>query len=196
MCVRCKGFNHSFNACIIQPISEYPDLDVESNFDYRNFISQHNNSYIEIDRGMGCSLFIRNKHNILMTLFMHNDMWGQYGSNCDDSPKLIKFIENLNEITDLYISVYENSIRSSPILIDINSNSNTNTTTTTTTTTTNTTSTKIVKCPLCRTENEEKEIITIKGSSEKCSICYENEIQKCFVKCGHACICNTCFDNL
>ena len=43
---------------------------------------------------------------------------------------------------------------------------------------------------------EYNNIIEIKGSCDTCSICYENKVEKCFIKCGHACICGDCFTKL
>ena len=54
-----------------------------------------------------------------------------------------------------------------------------------------------IQCPLCRTENNVKDdILDIKGSTEECKICFTNNVQKFFSKCGHACICDTCLDVL
>lgn len=55
---------------------------------------------------------------------------------------------------------------------------------------------RIVKCPLCRTENNMKDIITIKGLSETCKVCLVNEIEKCFPACNHACVCGECLKSL
>ena len=54
----------------------------------------------------------------------------------------------------------------------------------------------IIKCPLCRTENNTDVIFSIKGNSDKCSICYENNVEHFFSKCGHACVCSSCFKQL
>lgn len=56
--------------------------------------------------------------------------------------------------------------------------------------------TNTIKCPLCRTENNKTEILNIKGSGESCSVCYDNNVDKYFSKCEHACVCNSCYKKL
>ena len=55
---------------------------------------------------------------------------------------------------------------------------------------------KIIKCPICRTKNKTSEILEVKGSSEKCSVCLENNIELYLSKCYHSCLCKTCFKQL
>ena len=55
---------------------------------------------------------------------------------------------------------------------------------------------KTIKCPLCRTDNSLDDIKNIKGYSEKCSVCYENNVNKYFSKCEHACVCSECLVKL
>ena len=53
---------------------------------------------------------------------------------------------------------------------------------------------KIVRCPICRIDNEIKvEQIKIRGLEEECCICLENKVEVYFKKCGHVCICYDCF---
>jgi hypothetical protein len=53
-----------------------------------------------------------------------------------------------------------------------------------------------VACPLCRTENSRGEIRSIKGSSDKCSVCLDNEVAVYFLACEHACVCRECLIQL
>lgn len=53
-----------------------------------------------------------------------------------------------------------------------------------------------IKCPVCRTINIKDEIKSIKGSGDKCSICYENPVQHYFPNCEHACVCSICYNRL
>ena len=53
-----------------------------------------------------------------------------------------------------------------------------------------------IACPLCRTENSRGEIRSIKGSSDKCSVCLDNEVAVYFVACEHACVCRECLVQL
>lgn len=56
---------------------------------------------------------------------------------------------------------------------------------------------KIIKCPICRIENiikyNQKKIT---GLEEKCSICFDNNIEIYFPNCGHTCICFNCLQKL
>lgn len=51
-----------------------------------------------------------------------------------------------------------------------------------------------VECPICRTSNNNTEIEKIVGLEETCKVCYDKKIDTIFMKCHHACICNTCLD--
>ena len=53
-----------------------------------------------------------------------------------------------------------------------------------------------IKCPLCRKENNLDSIFEIKGNDSKCCICLEKNVSIFLSKCGHACMCNTCFKNI
>lgn len=52
------------------------------------------------------------------------------------------------------------------------------------------------KCPICRTENLIDEVKNIFGSTDKCSICLDENVSKFFGSCGHACTCANCFNQL
>lgn len=49
-----------------------------------------------------------------------------------------------------------------------------------------------VNCPLCRTNNIIKNPKKIKGLSDKCSICIDNNVEILFTECNHCCICSNC----
>lgn len=51
---------------------------------------------------------------------------------------------------------------------------------------------KEIDCPICRTKNKTDKIKDVKGLTEKCKVCYQNNIEKIFTKCKHACVCNEC----
>ena len=65
-------------------------------------------------QGMGCHLYVRHKVGVIKALFMHQDSWGQYGPTSDDTPKLNKFIENLEEVNKLEFQPSLHSLPSSP----------------------------------------------------------------------------------
>ena len=49
-----------------------------------------------------------------------------------------------------------------------------------------------INCPLCRKNNVIKEPIKIKGLSDKCCICIDNNVEILFTECNHCCICSNC----
>ena len=53
-----------------------------------------------------------------------------------------------------------------------------------------------VKCPICRKENDFDSVFEIKGTESKCSICLEKNVEVFLSNCGHACMCQMCFDKL
>ena len=54
-----------------------------------------------------------------------------------------------------------------------------------------------INCPICRTENTIKnDGKKIYGLSDKCSICFENNVNILFPECCHVCICKECLDNM
>ena len=101
-----------------------------------------------------------------MTLFMHQDSYGQYGPNTDDTPILEEFlngfIDKTNEFNDI-----------------VNGDTN-----------------KFIKCPICRKDIDVDNVGPIFGSSDKCSICFDNSVEVYFPDCGHATICKSCFETL
>ena len=119
---------------------------------------------------MGCSLFVRNKVNIVKALFMHQDSWGQYGPTTDDTPILNKFKENCQEVGK---EPFQPGAYDLPSPVD-----------------------RVIHCPICRTENPSTSIKMVYGSEEKCKICFEQNITKFFGECGHLVACNDCFESL
>ena len=165
-CYKC-GKRHQESECIIQALSHYRSLGQNSHqFNgIESILENEQNIYIIKYAGMGCQYYIRKKENNIDVLFMHQDSWGQYGSDTNDEPILNKFLEGLNQ--------YQ-------IQIEFDDDSQE----------------RIIKCPICRTENNISEIKNLKGVSEKCCICYENNVDKYFSKCEHACVCAECLDKL
>jgi hypothetical protein len=52
------------------------------------------------------------------------------------------------------------------------------------------------KCPLCRKENSIDKCYEMKGSSDKCTVCLDNNVQMFFSECGHPVVCKSCFELL
>ena len=173
-CNKCNR-RHAESECIIQSLNHYLSLshnNVLNNVE--NILEQVNNCYIIKYAGMGCQFYIRKKNNVIDVLFMHDDSWGQYGNETDHQPILREFIEGL---TNHY---YDENDFNTNVNADLNPDLND----------------KTIKCPLCRTDNSLDDIKNIKGYSEKCSVCYENNVNKYFSKCEHACVCSECLVKL
>ena len=126
--------------------------------------------------GMGNSLTIRKKAGVIQSIYMDQSLWGQYGDTppMNHTPLYNKFIEGLTGTGSFHDM---DGLRHE--FIDNNQEPEIT-----------------VKCPLCRTENNMKDIITIKGLSETCKVCLVNEIEKCFPACNHACLCGPCLESL
>ena len=157
---------------------------------------------------MGCFLYYKvpisaiTRYDILV-FFMHSDSWGQYGEETSDVPKLDRFIgdseinEDLADRIDANNLVADGSAAEDQgyhitndggdvavgfdynVAFDSDYEDN---------------DTK--QCPFCRTENRIVDVKKIYGSSDTCSICYEKNVEHFFSQCGHACICDSCFQHL
>nr|QFG74647.1 MAG: hypothetical protein [Megaviridae environmental sample] len=107
-CYKCKRrINHSSEDCIVQNIDDACRKWVFNKSKIDEFIKFKNNIIFQINVGMGCSLFILKKNNVLSTIFMHSDSWGQYGPETDDSKVLIKFQEGLTLVTTEWLEFNE-----------------------------------------------------------------------------------------
>jgi len=111
-CKYCQCFgNRHLKRCPTTGISVV-DSPTSGPFDPRKITDKQlqltNGLYMEFDAGMGCSWFARNNNNTIEFFFMHSDMWGQYGRECTDLPRLIAFREGYSKV-DFDSSVkYEN----------------------------------------------------------------------------------------
>ena len=177
-CPKCEvRTSHSRQNCPIKAIDlhRYPDIYAKLN--------NYDNVYFGVDAGMGCSEYIRKKSGVIEMLFMHSDNWGQYGNDTDHSSIYMSFKKDLTQIYDPYSDNNNQTIYFdyNPSQInddDVNENDN------------------LINCPLCRTENPQSSIKKIKGLSEKCSICYDNDVSIYLSKCEHACLCESCLNKL
>jgi len=203
ICVRC-GERHLESDCVIQTVHElgdrfreyWDDLDLEDLI--VNARSHQRDQIYKKYVGMGCFLYFKITTNCrytddIYTFFMHSDSWGQYGEETSDVPRLDRFIGNcqINYEDNNFVN---NSVHGegdqllNPVVddggdvavgLDNGDISNPE---------------KV--CPLCRTINGTRDIKKIYGSNDSCSICYDNKVDYFFSECGHACICETCFQHL
>ena len=97
-CSKCFK-RHGETTCIIQTLdthrSMYSGNKQLNEFDSLKFMNTHRteNVYCIVMLGMGCTLYIRIKSELISSIFMHSDMWGQYGPTCNDRPIFEAFIE-------------------------------------------------------------------------------------------------------
>ena len=173
MCGKCQG-NHSAIHCVIQPLENHIERFGDhgfvwlKTFDYHSFLSTYNNVIIDEYAGMGCGLVIRKKHGRLNSMFLDSYAYDENIYN--------KFIEGMENITDTY-KIIINSLY--PILPDNNDEQP-----------------DYIACPLCRCQIDRKNTKNIKGSSDKCKICLENDVEIYFMECEHACVCSECLSRI
>jgi len=174
ICIKCKC-RHPENECIIQTLdvatSKY-NLDKPS---IENFFNSHGNMFISEYVGMGCQLYICLKNQEIMTLFMHQDSHGQYGPNTDDTPILNEFINGLIDGNQYYNALGVGGAGAAGAGAGTNI---------------------FIKCPICRTDIDIDKVGPIFGSSDKCSICFDTNVEVYFSECGHATTCKPCFEIL
>jgi hypothetical protein len=54
-----------------------------------------------------------------------------------------------------------------------------------------------IKCPICKQDNKiNKNQQKIFGLTDTCAVCLENKVEVFFPKCGHVCVCSSCFKKL
>lgn len=173
-CSKC-GNRHQEDNCIIQNLDVHRNRftdDYVQYFNEMNFLSVHGheNTVVPIQLGMGCQLFIRIKGTILTSLFMHSDSWGQYGES-EDYNVYRKYVDGCNMLE-------VNSFCQIPEPPEIN----------------NIVDDLKIECPLCRTINLESQVLVAYGLTNNCSVCLEKNANRFFQNCGHAPVCDTCFD--
>ena len=169
-CKNC-GKRHGEDQCIIQEFEVYSERFISINevnrFSKQKFQdAEDDNIYTSVYSGMGSTLYIRKKNGSILSLFMHGDSWGQYGSNLDDRPILNNFIEGLDYVDN--INFFRDELLESCSY----------------------------KCPICRTYNEKSKVVKAFGLEDKCKICLENNVERFFSECGHAVACEECFKSM
>ena len=223
-CGKCNRRGHDLDSCIIQPLDKaiqyYREIDRHNYIhlfntlitrDKHNIETQFNGIYIIFPMGQGCQMYIKCdlEMQTITTLFMHGDSWGQYGEQTSDVPILDAFIENYSNYTNTFNNLLEINQIANNNIVQYNDNCGGDSEAGAGAGVSGdgvggagagagagATILIFIKCPLCRKEHLNTSIIEIKGSCDTCSICYENKVEKCFIKCGHACICGDCFTKL
>lgn len=94
-CIKCKR-RHAEEDCLIQLFEHQCEKYgfTYNRFDVTQFTNDHINDQIvvPINMGMGCLFYVRYKDNLVESLFMHSDNWGQY-SSVNDEPIYQEFIK-------------------------------------------------------------------------------------------------------
>tara|TARA_B100000767_G_scaffold68867_1_gene65450 strand:+ start:93 stop:914 length:822 start_codon:yes stop_codon:yes gene_type:complete len=191
ICKKCKR-RHNEEDCVIQSFEYYKNKiqnnDVIDRFRYDDFIDHHlydTNYILQLYIDMDHSLFLRCNNGLLDCMFMHGDSWGQYGESED--LKIYREFSNGYTVsnTDSYLrpspewgTPYQ-SDTDNEFDNEIDNNDE-----------------NMIKCPVCRTDNDESHIHIIYSSEEECKICLTNKVNRFFSECGHACICNVCLETL
>jgi len=103
ICIFCdKNINMHLKVCPEYGI-KVPDENIRfGSFNEYEFLQL--GEYYERYVGMGCAQYVRrNKNsNLLESLFMHSDNWGQYGADTSDLPRYKAFIyEYIKNETDI-----------------------------------------------------------------------------------------------
>ena len=196
-CETCKRKDHSKHDCIILPIENSRFANKYS--DIPQLLQNYNNIYIQDYVGMGCANIIRKRNNNIKVLFMHNDSWGQYGPHTDNTPIYNAFIEHLTDMGTLGTIA---AVRGppSPVAagpqVGLSSPNDPDPITGDLPLRSHHMNNNKIKCPLCRTINTIDEISSVKGLSEKCCVCLDNNVTHYFPACEHACVCTTCYTQL
>ena len=186
-CKKCT-MRHDEKNCIIQSLEyhklEFPNDRYLEAFNSELFIEHYfaSNTIVPISLGQGCQLFVRINYGDLSSLFLHSD----YGYGGDDPEIYHKYIEGYTMLQPNQYSVMP--VVPMPVVpmpavpmpvvhmpaVHMPAD-------------------QLIACPICRTETS---VITIYGSEEECKICLDNKVERCFVGCGHPCVCGDCLDML
>ena len=177
-CINCRK-RHPETQCIIQSFENhkhrFPNDSYFNNFDVPRFVTENidRSAVVPVTMGMGCMMYIKYTDAGVQTLFMHSDNWGQY-DGVNDAPVYNNFIEGCIILdTNMYTPSYAPPAPPAPLPLVHD-----------------------VMCPICRTMNQPDEIMDVKGCEEECKICFSENVEKFFSKCGHAVVCNSCYERL
>lgn len=97
-CKSCKKVGHAYYDCLeilaIRPLTDNY-LDYYTQTQISNYMSDIDGKiYIRCYAGQGCFYYAKrdNINSPIQLFFMHSDMWGQYGAEASDLPKLYAFL--------------------------------------------------------------------------------------------------------
>jgi len=108
VCSKCSN-RHFEDNCIIQPYDVaktlYPNI---NNNRVIPHLVQLNNVYVSFPGDLGSTIIVRWKNNILDTIFMHQDSWGQYDGFTEHLDTYNNFIHGMSSL-DNYIDINSDS---------------------------------------------------------------------------------------
>jgi hypothetical protein len=173
-CSKCYKSHHSSECCIMNS-AEWKIYDTHEFNRIQTILTDVNNIYIiyPIDQHY---MYLIRKRNDISILKMERLLWGFQG-NSHNIPTYIDYIRGMRRMPLQTLTFLPPNIIDSgddEEFVDFNT----------------------IMCPICRTINDKEEIKPIKGSNDKCSVCYENNVELYFQDCEHACVCNECYQKL
>ena len=179
-CSKCNGNHHSSDCLILNDV-EWKLLNRDEYENVFNDLYHYNNVYVIFYNVQFMFKVIRKKDNKLniMNLFINSWINNEHLYTFD------KFIYGNQELLpNVLVSLSDYILPFSMVDSDIDEeydeeyNENE------------------IKCPVCRKINNRDNILEIKGSGDKCSVCYENQVEQYFPDCKHACVCKECYAQL
>jgi len=209
-CAFCNCSHRTINDCLYGDLEKTKEnvelfLGPEIRNNLESLFGNRDNFYVGLSAGLGNMYYIRKKSGVIQSLFMGDDTWGLYSNlpRFNHLPLYYKFTDGLTAMGSIVNFIYHNSDNDADNDSGNDSGSNNDTDIQGNTFYNNVDldvdldlNHKTIKCPLCRNETTANKVITIKGLSEKCKVCMEKEIEKCFTECSHACVCGDCLKML
>ena len=182
-CKKCGGHHHS-SSCLITDELEWKTATTTEYEMIKDDLVDHNNVYVIFCDYTGVLRVVRKKNNELNLLSMTTSSW----INTEHTALYSRFVEDLYMLEPTFLNSIIHDIIALEFIYQSEDDEEDE-------------EEEIleeneVKCPVCRTINLRDEIKVIKGSGDKCSICYENPVELYFSQCEHACICSECYDRL
>jgi len=218
-CAFCNCSHRTINDCLYGDLEKTKEnvelfLGPEIRNNLESLFGNRDNFCVSLSAGLGNVYYIRKKAGVIQSLFMGSDNWGMYSNlpRFNHLPLYYKFVDGLTLMGSIENFIYNNVDNNTDNDVNSDNYNDTNNNDVDNDNGNDSSSDiqgntlynnanldvnhKTIKCPLCRNETTTNKVITIKGLSEKCKVCMENEIEKCFTECSHACVCGDCLKML
>jgi len=184
-CSNC-GFTHHSTECIITNDTDW-GVQFQEEYDGISYdLRDNNNIYVVFADSNAEFRVIRKKDNLLNILKMNAISW----LNPDHTQIFNNFIEGLYNIhPDILTTIIDNIYVIDVSGLELNDSEDEDDDD-------EDVYDNDIQCPLCRTINKKDDIKPVKGSGDKCAVCYEKSVEHYFPTCHHACVCDSCFNRL